>query len=43
MADITLSWLVEAHMPGVGATPRRAVIAEDIRDLEAGARHGTAF
>lgn len=25
--------LVEAHMTGIGSTPRRSVVAEDIRDL----------
>ena len=35
--------LVEADVAGVGVTPRRAVGAEDVRDLEAGTRHGTAF
>jgi hypothetical protein len=26
--------LVEADMPGIGSTPRRPVVAEDIRDLQ---------
>ena len=31
--------LIEAHMAGVGLTPRRSVAAEDIRDLKRRARH----
>src|ERR1700751_4930877 len=32
--------LVEAHMPAVGLTPSRTVIAENVRDLQSGSRHG---
>src|SRR3979490_2736456 len=32
--------LVEAHMPAVGLTPRRAVIAENVRDLQSWSSHG---
>jgi len=31
--------LVEAHMAGVGLPPRRAVVAEDIRNLQSRAAH----
>src|SRR5271169_1831157 len=31
--------LAEAHMAGVGLTPSRAMVAEDIRDLQDGALH----
>ena len=31
--------LVEAHMAGVGLTPRRSEVAEDIRDFESGTKH----
>ena len=31
--------LAEAHMPTVGLTPGRAVIAEDIRDLQSWSSH----
>src|SRR6266705_482261 len=31
--------LVEAHMPAVGLTPSRAVIAEDVRDLQSWSSH----
>src|SRR5207245_3295364 len=31
--------LVEAHMTGVGHTPRRSEVAEDIRDFESGTDH----
>ena len=31
--------LVEAHMAGVGLTPRRSVTAEDVRDLESWVSH----
>jgi hypothetical protein len=31
--------LVEAHMAGIGFTPRRSMIAEDIRDLQRRTRH----
>jgi hypothetical protein len=31
--------LAEAHMTGVGVTPRRSVVAENIRDLEPWTRH----
>ena len=32
--------LLEAHMAAVGLTPSRAVIAEDVRDLQSWSRHG---
>ena len=32
--------LREAHMPAVGLTPSRAVIAEDVRDLQSWSSHG---
>ena len=32
--------LVEADMAGIGGTPCRTVIAEDVRDLQSGLRHG---
>ena len=32
--------LVEADMPAVGLTPSRAVIAEDVRDLQSWSSHG---
>ena len=32
--------LREAHMPLIGVTPSRAVIAEDIRDLQSWSSHG---
>src|ERR1700674_4355914 len=31
--------LVEADVPGIGSTPRRPVIAEDIRDFQLRTRH----
>jgi len=31
--------LVEAHMAAVGLTPSRAVIAEDVRDLQSRSKH----
>jgi hypothetical protein len=31
--------LAEAHVTAVGITPRRAVIAEDVCDLESGTAH----
>src|SRR6516162_5012925 len=31
--------LAEAHMAGVGLTPRRSEVAEDIRDFESGTNH----
>jgi hypothetical protein len=31
--------LVEADVPGVGRTPRRPVVAEDIRDLQPWTQH----
>src|SRR6185312_8108142 len=34
--------LREAHMPTVGLTPSRAVIAEDVRDLQNWSSHGRA-
>ena len=35
--------LLEAHMAGVGLTPRRAIAAEDIRDLQRRTRHARAL
>ena len=32
--------LLEAHMPVVGLPPSRAVIAEDVRDLQSWSSHG---
>src|ERR1700752_23751 len=32
--------LVEAHMPAVGLTPSRTVIAENVRDLQSWSSHG---
>src|SRR3981189_2867922 len=32
--------LIEAHMPAVGLTPGRTVIAENIRDLQSWSSHG---
>src|SRR5436190_21917505 len=32
--------LIEAHMPAVGLTPRRPVIAENVRDLQSRSSHG---
>src|ERR1700739_999732 len=32
--------LLEAHMGAVGLSPRRAVIAENVRDLESRSTHG---
>src|SRR6516225_4687977 len=32
--------LLEAHMAAVGLTPRRAAIAEDVRDLQSWSNHG---
>src|SRR6516162_5848426 len=32
--------LVEAHMPAVGVTPSRTVIAENVRDLQSWLSHG---
>ena len=34
--------LLKAHMPAVGLTPSRAVIAEDVRDLQSWSSHGPA-
>ena len=34
--------LAEAHVAGVGLPPSRAVVAEDIRDLQRRARHAAA-
>jgi hypothetical protein len=31
--------LIEADVAGIGATPRRSVVVEDIRDLQHSARH----
>jgi hypothetical protein len=35
--------LAEAHMAGVGLTPRRSEVAEDIRDFESGTDHEYQF
>jgi len=35
--------LAEAHMAGVGLTPRRSEVAEDIRDFESGTNHEYRF
>src|ERR1700738_4080475 len=32
--------LVEAHMPAVGLTPGRTVVAENVRDLQSWSSHG---
>ena len=32
--------LLKAHMAAVGLSPRRAVIAEDVRDLQSWSSHG---
>jgi hypothetical protein len=32
--------LLKAHMAAVGLTPTRAVIAEDVRDLQSWSSHG---
>src|SRR5712691_4035202 len=32
--------LIEAHMPAVGFTPGRAVVAENVRDLQSWSSHG---
>src|SRR6266436_4119969 len=32
--------LLEAHMPAVGLTPGRTVIAENVRDLQSWSSHG---
>src|ERR1700746_1446410 len=32
--------LVEAHMPAVGLTPSRTMIAENVRDLQSWSSHG---
>src|ERR1700758_2066818 len=32
--------LLEAHLGAVGLSPRRAVIAEDVRDLQSKSNHG---
>ena len=34
--------LAKADMPGMGRAPRRAMIAENIRDFQSWARHGKA-
>src|ERR1700756_1530719 len=34
--------LVEAHMPAVGVTPSRTVIAENVRDLQSWSSHSRA-
>src|SRR5271157_6019046 len=35
--------LVEADVSGIGATPRRSVVAEDIRDLQRWTGHGRRY
>ena len=35
--------LAEAHMAGVGLTPRRSEVAEDSRDFESGTNHEYRF
>src|SRR6516162_822473 len=35
--------LVEAHMPAVGVTPSRTVIAENVRDLQSWSSHGWGY
>jgi hypothetical protein len=35
--------LAEAQVPLLGSPPSRSVGAEDIRDLQGGARHGAAL
>src|SRR5271154_2356078 len=32
--------LIEAHMPAVGLTPGRTVVAENVRDLQSWSSHG---
>ena len=32
--------LIEAHMPAVGFTPGRTVVAENVRDLQSWSSHG---
>src|SRR5260221_11814650 len=32
--------LIEAHMPAVGFTPSRTVVAENVRDLQSWSSHG---
>src|SRR5215472_490138 len=32
--------LVKAHMPAIGLAPRRAMIAENVRDLQSWSSHG---
>src|ERR1700736_1610825 len=32
--------LVEAHMPAVGLTPSRTIVAENVRDLQSWSSHG---
>src|SRR6202051_2516072 len=32
--------LIEAHMPAVGLTPSRTVVAENVRDLQSWSSHG---
>src|SRR6266852_5290164 len=32
--------LVEAHMPAVGLTPSRTMVAENVRDLQSWSSHG---
>ena len=35
--------LIEAHMPAVGLTPSRAVVAENVRDLQNWSSHGRRY
>src|SRR5437016_9548027 len=35
--------LIEAHMPAVGLTPSRTVVAENVRDLQSWSSHGPAL
>src|SRR6202040_3217476 len=32
--------LVETHMPAVGLSPNRTMVAEDVRDFQSGSSHG---
>ena len=35
--------LIEAHMPAVGFTPGRTVVAENVRDLQSWSSHGRCY
>ena len=35
--------LIEAHMPAVGFTPSRTVVAENVRDLQSWSSHGRRY